>query len=53
LPGEFHLSSGSLIFDEENYTKSNWIIATNLMLQRLVTQASAAINPGSPELTPA
>lgn len=34
LPRQFHLNIRSLEFDEQNICRSNWIIATNLMLQR-------------------
>ena len=33
LPDDFHLSSGSLVFDDNQYKSSNWIILTNIMLQ--------------------
>lgn len=32
LPSSFHLSSGSLTFNERNFSSSNWIISTVFML---------------------
>lgn len=34
LPQHFHLNSGSMVFDEDNFAKSNWIMLTNILLQR-------------------
>lgn len=34
LPQHFHLSSGSIVFDDDNFQKSNWIMLTNILLQR-------------------
>lgn len=33
LPPRFHLSSGSLQYDDVNFSKSNWIVSTVLTLQ--------------------
>ncbi|OAL27572.1 hypothetical protein AYO22_03476 [Fonsecaea multimorphosa] len=33
LPPQFHLGSGSILFNPQSFRKSNWIILTNLMLQ--------------------
>ena len=33
LPSQFHLDSSSIIFDAQNFARSNWIISTNLMVQ--------------------
>ena len=33
LPSQFHFDSGTLIFDQWNYSKSNWIVYTILSLQ--------------------
>ena len=34
LPEHFRATSGPLIFDDKTFRKSNWITATNIMLQR-------------------
>lgn len=36
LPPHFHLGAGALVFNSQSFAKSNWIIATNIMLQGLV-----------------
>ena len=36
LPPQFHLNSPSLVFNDANYSRNNWIIATNLLLQGCV-----------------
>lgn len=33
LPPQFHLDSGSILFNSEHFRRSNWIISTNIMLQ--------------------
>lgn len=33
LPPKFHITLGSILFDRSNFSKSNWIVGTNLTLQ--------------------
>lgn len=35
LPSQFHLDSGSILFNSEHFQRSNWIMCTNIMLQGL------------------
>lgn len=36
LPQSFHTSSGSIVFDEDNFQKCNWVVLTNIILQRYI-----------------